>query len=699
MKRKNSAVHNLVLVFLTLFAGTLSSCLENKYKELDENLNYSNFDYKTTKEISVNINTLNNSNQPIEGVYIELYTQNPLNEAGNLISDSEKYLIQKGITDKNGVLKCKIAPASYVDSLIVIVEHIGLPVFQQYKINSTEMNLTIGGANNSSKVSSAPAGISSVVALPSPQKVNGYYVLGSWDNSGYPAYLWGTKDLISNELLSDINASLPEKIKLPVSHPEYINSVDEGNIVLIEDAEVWVTFVHEGAGYLNTLGYYTHPNDNPPTSKASITDATIVFPNVSFSGSGGSLISGNKVQLLYLDKATNTYTTVFPKGTTIAWFFIANGFTGNKIGSGYATYYSDKRFNPEKNDQNKKHNVILNDTKRQLLLIGFEDLNRENGSDEDFNDGVFYSTVTPYTAVKTNNLKPLDTPKNNDSDGDGVSDSRDEYPYDSERAFNNYYPGKNEVGTLTFEDLWPSKGDYDFNDLVLNYNFNQVTNAANQIVDVVSQITVKAIGASMRNPFVITFNTPSENVKSVTGQNLSKNIFSLNANNTEANQKNATVPVFDDPFKVIGFIGSIVNSVNGGAYAAPKTITVTTTFKNPVNWNDFGTAPYNPFIVKNGVRGNEIHLPGSLPTDLADKTLFGTFDDESSIAAGKYYVSEKYLPWAMNIPVDFEYPVEKESISNVYLMMKEWALSKGYNYMDWYLDKPGYRNYNKIFKK
>jgi hypothetical protein len=39
---------------------------------------------------------------------------------------------------------------------------------------------------------------------------------------------------------------------------EYLSSTDNGNIELIADAEVWITFVHEGAGYKNALGYYTH---------------------------------------------------------------------------------------------------------------------------------------------------------------------------------------------------------------------------------------------------------------------------------------------------------------------------------------------------------------------------------------------------------------------------------------------------------
>ena len=62
-------------------------------------------------------------------------------------------------------------------------------------------------------------------------------------------------------------------------------------------------------------------------------------------------------------------------------------------------------------------------------------------------------------------------------------------------------------------------------------------------------------------------------------------------------------------------------------------------------------------------------------------------------------MSNKYFPWAINIPVQFTYPVEKENISNAYLMFSKWATSKGTLYTDWYLDKPGYRDVTKLYVK
>ena len=306
-----------------------------------------------------------------------------------------------------------------------------------------------------------------------PVKVNGYNVLGGWSSVGVPDYLLPSNDVISNDFLADVNATLPEYIHLPVSHPQYFQN-NNANHVLREPCEVWVTFVHEGAGWTNALGYYTYKSGTTPASAAALTDLTLIFPNASYSGSGGGLTSGNKVQLLYLDPETKLYTNVFPAGVTVGWFLVAQGWnSSNKtVGNGTYKHYSDDSFNIETNADLKKHAVLLFDANLKLFLLGFEDTKRDAGSDDDFNDAVFYTTVNPITAVDLSEYKPTDKP--GDTDGDGVSNVFDEYPDDELKAFNNYYPLKDATGTLVFEDLWPYKGDYDFNDLVIDYNFNQI---------------------------------------------------------------------------------------------------------------------------------------------------------------------------------------------------------------------------------
>jgi LruC domain-containing protein len=689
---------NLKLFFVVFTILSFSSCLDEKISDLNNASTTLGFDFKTTKEFNVSLTTQNNENQTIGGVYVKLYSQNPLTESGLLKDDSENFLVFKGLTDSNGNIATKIALPTFVDSLSVLINHIGLPNYQIVKLNGGNINVIVGGSSvqkTKTNVSRSKAPNSGMWWISDFWKVNDFYAFSNWNSLGVPNNLEATNDVISNQLLADVNATLPERIKLTVSHPEYLTSQDDGSIVLIEDAEVWVTFVHEGAGFSNTLAYYTHTNDMPPATKADIKYSTISFPNVSFLNSGGGLKSGNKVQLLYYDQAKAQYTNVFPAGTTVAWMFRANGWDSGSatVKNGLYNFYSDKRFNPEADLTLKKHSVILKDDDRKLLLIGFEDLRRDQSSDEDFNDGVFYATVTPYTAVKNGIYKKIDTP--NDTDKDGVSDVIDEYPTDPTRAYNNYYPAKGLTGTLAFEDLWPSKGDYDFNDMIVDYNFNQITNGANKIVAINSELTLRAKGAHYSNGFGIEFNTTPENVKSITGQKITNGYLSVNSNGTEKNQSKAVVIAFDNAYDLLPSF----NTINGQSYSTPKTIKINIEFTTPIDPVALGTAPYNPFIIIDKTRGKEVHLPTLAPTSLANLNLFGTSDDNSNIALGKYYMSDKYLPWAINIPVTFDYPAEKEDITKAFLNFNKWVETKGISNTDWYINKAGYRDNSKIFSK
>jgi LruC domain-containing protein len=334
-----------------------------------------------------------------------------------------------------------------------------------------------------------------------------------------------------------------------------------------------------------------------------------------------------------------------------------------------------------------------------LFLLGFEDARRDGGSDNDFNDAVFYTTVNPITAVDLGEYKPIDKP--GDTDGDGVSDVFDEYKTDKLKAFNNYYPSKNVTGTLAFEDLWPYKGDYDFNDLVVDYNINQVTNGKNEVVSIDSKILVRADGATYRNALAFALNTAPANIASVTGQKNTKNYLKLLSNGAEAGQAKAVVPVFDDAYNALPYPGAGVgiNTVEDSPYSTPDTMFVNINFVTPVAFTTLGTPPYNPFMIVNRVRGVEVHLPNHAPTSLADMSILGKGQDNSNPGTSTYYVSDTSLPWAINFPESFDYPAEKQDITQAHLMFNDWAISRGYSSMDWYQKKPGYRNSSLIYTK
>jgi len=274
-----------------------------------------------------------------------------------------------------------------------------------------------------------------------------------------------------------------------------------------------------------------------------------------------------------------------------------------------------------------------------------------------------------------------------DSDNDGVPDELDDFPNDANRTFRSWYPGENTFSTLAFEDLWPGLGDFDFNDAVVEFQYEIVTNADNELVDLIGKFKLMAAGASFDNGFGVAIPVNPNNVASVTGGILQGNTFSLNANGTEAGHSNNTVIIVYDAINSI-YQGEFINTVPERPYIDAEVVTVAVLFETPVA--NFGAAPFNPFIV-------EIHLLDFEPTELVDDQYFGIWEDDSEPATGSYYKTDANLPWAIEIPVRFDYPIETIDILQTHLKFAEWANSGGTLFQDWYLDKAGYRNQSNIY--
>ncbi|MGK0637935.1 LruC domain-containing protein [Schleiferia thermophila] len=283
------------------------------------------------------------------------------------------------------------------------------------------------------------------------------------------------------------------------------------------------------------------------------------------------------------------------------------------------------------------------------------------------------------------NPEGFGTPSIVDSDGDGVPDNIDEYPNDPLRAYNLYFPSQNGFNTLAFEDLWPAYGDFDFNDLVIHNRMHFVLNANMGAVELFYTYKVVAIGASQRNAFGIQFDNllPSA-IQSVDGQLLS-GFTSIAPNGTENGQSKAVVIIFDNAFSALPNPGTpFVNTVPNQTFVAPIERVVTINFSSPIPIANIGD--WNPFTIVNQNRGREVHLPGFQPTDLANTTLFGTIDDNTGASGFLNYTSKTGLPWAIEIPDIWKYPIEKEDIVGVYQQFAPWAQSGGVQYPLWYVD-------------
>ena len=264
-----------------------------------------------------------------------------------------------------------------------------------------------------------------------------------------------------------------------------------------------------------------------------------------------------------------------------------------------------------------------------------------------------------------------------DSDGDGITDFYDEYPDDSNKASTTYTPSMFGWGTYGFEDLWPYKGDYDFNDLVVNYRYTNILNSEGLLVETILNFDVKNVGGSYKNGFGIELDMPESLISSVIGYNLTEGIISLDAKGLELNQTKPVIIVFDNAWE---------------NYEPNSTLELVIEYTSAIDASNFGNL--NPFIFIDKQRGREVHLSNRAPTSLVDQSLLGTGDDNTVVSNSVYYKDSNNLPWAIDIIHDFVFPLEKKEIIQGYPYFSNWAESSGIEYSDWYKDKDGYRNNN-----
>ncbi len=216
-----------------------------------------------------------------------------------------------------------------------------------------------------------------------------------------------------------------------------------------------------------------------------------------------------------------------------------------------------------------------------------------------------------------------------DTDKDGVADDTDQFPEDPKliAAVSNEY-------TIAFEDLYPNKGDADFNDLVVKFGIMEYINPENKISKINIRSKVLAAGAGYKNKFYI-------NV-------LGKDYL-----------------LISDPKKDLG---NKWNCKKNETYVDAPVHSLDIVFENPVARNEIAPMPYDPYIMANSDKNNQVHLPFVT-------TKF----------VGKKLDIDKF-PWAVLVPEEWNWPYENEKIFDAYPTFQKWYESEGRESMDWYLN-------------
>jgi hypothetical protein len=180
-------------------------------------------------------------------------------------------------------------------------------------------------------------------------------------------------DIIETEvcptLYSRILELFPENVEITQS--ALFSDTAQKRVELIKDSEVYVTYLAEGAGYRNSVAWYSYSVFSPPTAGSQL-ELHALFPDVS----SDILTPGNRLKL---------QDEPFPKGTVIGFVLIINGWQG------YVDYdkqklYTDYNLNANKRQQ---HILFMEKTCGELVLAFEDNISLSDTADADYNDIIF----------------------------------------------------------------------------------------------------------------------------------------------------------------------------------------------------------------------------------------------------------------------------------------------------------------------
>ena len=161
----------------------------------------------------------------------------------------------------------------------------------------------------------------------------------------------------------------PENIE--ITRQVLFSDSAQKKVELINDTEVYVTYINEGAGYRNSVAWYSYNKNAPPTSADQL-DLHILFPDVS----SDVLQPGNRLKL---------QDGKFSAGTIIGFVLVINGWQG-KVDFNKTKLYTDYQFNPNKRQQH----ILFQEKTCGALVLAFEDNTSVSDlNDADYNDIIF----------------------------------------------------------------------------------------------------------------------------------------------------------------------------------------------------------------------------------------------------------------------------------------------------------------------
>lgn len=626
----NSRVLTILAAYA--FGGlVLTSCVDKDtdYSRPDSGSTPNSFAFNTTQEVQLNVKyelPEYSKNEDYEVIF-EVYFENPfkIESDGRIVKNDDIKSKLTRATDGSGKYTGKEVIPGYLlnegKEVYIYTSSIGVPQLYKTTLSGNSIQADINWKTMYEFDPIPQTRAESNYSIPA-----GFEKLGDWDIKGRPDYLSTDGELeLSKSLLKSINKTIPEGDKCDLKYRQ------EVDFEIQEPANVKVRFIGGTSTATSTFGYYCYKdgaNEEETNKKIKAAKKCIVFPNTR---TGVGIKGGECVELHYIDENGVDQGPDFPIGVKIGWFISNNAFKNGNIGNGLRMFYSTQKMNGD----GRKHTAAFK--VGDFIVLSFEDW-----TDQDYNDVQFNILSNPIEAIAPDvpSVDPVEPEDNNSV------------------AYQMSYNG-----IVAFEDNWPSKGDYDLNDVVVKYNSILRYNIKNQVLSTEDEFTAMWSGAAYANSFNYQLNTARENV--ISNQSLDQDL-SL-----------ATIPVFANMKEATG------------ENSKTTTVKVDNKFKTPIDHEVFGVAPYNPFIsvfMKTGYDRTEVHFVNYKPTEKAKKSLFHTESDLSDASKGIYYVSAEKYPFAFHLSDVGEYSTQEgKSVDKKYPKFASWVESNGTKDKDWYM--------------
>lgn len=272
----------------------------------------------------------------------------------------------------------------------------------------------------------------------------------------------------------------------------------------------------------------------------------------------------------------------------------------------------------------------------------------------------------------------------------------------------SYYPSASEWATIAFEDNWPSIGDYDFNDLVMNYRISEYR-INGEVILVKLEGQVAAVGASYHNGFAFHLPGISRDTIDENAIRFTINDVPQNASPLESGREQAIAIISNDVWDFVsaGESCKYYRSEKGCGSKIQMRFSMTLPMEQSIPDQQMPEFPYDPFLFATegydhslafGLppgRAYEIHLPNKAPTEAFRADFFERRQDRSEPENGRYFVNENGMPWAINVGVEWQYPLEYMDVVYAYPLFPSFIANQGSVNADWYILENA--NVNNIF--